>query len=212
MKEKPILFTAAMVNAIRSGRKDVTRRIARTDGEHLLLLPKFTFDLRDAEHRRQAARYSPYGSVGDRLWVRETWAPQPEYEENWKIPEHDGGGGDLNKICYRADERSPKRDPFNQSIILDAGLTHGVKKWRPSIFMPRWACRLVLDVVSVSLERLSELTEQDAVREGIGRHFDGYFMGATHPIKGHPKCFNTARDASRFALGFHQRGPWAVEV
>ena len=80
----------------------------------------------------------PYGQPGDRLWVRETWAKNN--------PVLDA------KVCYRADLMSP-----------DLG-----KPWKPSIYMPRWASRITLEIVNVRVERVQEITEADVIAEGIG--------------------------------------------
>lgn len=79
----------------------------------------------------------PYGAAGDRLWVRETWMP------------HDTD--DSRNIRYRADG-----DVANTNL-----------PWKPSIFMPRWASRITLEVVGVRVERLQEITNADAVAEGV---------------------------------------------
>jgi hypothetical protein len=109
----------------------------------------------------QDDRRCPYGVPGDRLWVRETWAPQPEREEAWKLPEHEGGGGSADDVCYRADER-----PNDHQL---GGLTHGVARWRPSIYMPRFASRITLEVTDVRADRLQDITEEDAKAEGVER-------------------------------------------
>jgi hypothetical protein len=101
-------------------------------------------DPEDEDDRQQALRTCPYGQPGDRLWVRETW------NADW-----------CDHIIYRADGGSAK----------DAG--YGTEpKWKPSIFMPRWASRLTLEVVDVRVERLQEIDEDDAVAEGATRMAD----------------------------------------
>lgn len=81
----------------------------------------------------------PYGKPGDRLWVRETW-------DGVRL---DGGGA---LVSYRADGDKP---------VTDDG------RWHPSIHMPRWASRITLEVVSVRVERLQEISEEDAMAEGV---------------------------------------------
>jgi hypothetical protein len=88
----------------------------------------------------------PYGRPGDRLWVRETWVPDP-----------DNGKAAL----YRADI-PPEREADAQWVAVQTG-----SNWKPSIHMPRWACRLVLEVTGVRVERLQEISEEDAVAEGV---------------------------------------------
>ena len=84
---------------------------------------------------------------GDRIWVRETFWPAFK-----PVP------GGNNGCVYRADYLRP--------TILDPAVYHQ-KTWTPAIFMPRWASRLALEVLSVKAERLQDITEEDAVREGM---------------------------------------------
>lgn len=160
MKEHPILFSAPMVRAILDGRKTVTRRVVKPQPVAGVRYPSVVATprhngLEDGHGRELRSRF---GMPGDRLWVRETWAPQPGKEYTLTQPVYEGGK-DPDKLCYRADEQP-----------LSAGedaLCYGVSVWRPSIHMPRWASRLQLDVVSVRLERLQEITEGDAFAEGV---------------------------------------------
>lgn len=137
MKERPIIFSAPMVRAILAGRKTVTRRLMKP---------------------RRPTPHSPYGERGDRLWVRETWARICVHEmpcEPQDEPSH--------LIEYRAD--TDARYPGGWPDSFDPNDVPG--RWRPSIFMPRHASRITLEVVSVSAERLQEATEEEAVKEGI---------------------------------------------
>ena len=93
--------------------------------------------------RRHAAQASLYGQPGDRLWVRETWAPSL-----------------VEGAIYRA---TSKANPI---------------RWAPSIHMPRWACRLVLEVLTVRVERLQDITEEGAKAEGVS--LDWYHRDAGH--------------------------------
>jgi hypothetical protein len=85
----------------------------------------------------------PYGQPGDELWVRESW----EWNGDLPVFEQIRSG----KVWYKADPKST-----NPSI-----------RWRPSIHMPRWASRITLEVVSVRVERLKDISEQDALAEGV---------------------------------------------
>ncbi len=151
MKERPILFNAAMVRAILSGQKTQTRRVAkfkhwytmqeRDDGT----LWPWMFD---DDNECDCWAECPQGQPGDRLWAREAWRVRGgrEYEYQ-KEPD---------QVMYRA---THEEDGFP--------LTWDSYKWRPSIHMPRWACRLVLDVVSVRIERLQDIRDADAMAEGV---------------------------------------------
>ena len=150
MKERPILFSGPMVRAILEGRKTQTRRIVKpqphtslNDGEPCGLgwhTPKVTMERwQTAEtFSKELSRHCPYGKPGDRLWVRETFA-----DVGWPPtgPQY----------VYRADPDSGDND---------------VQKWRPSLFMPRAASRITLEVVSVRVERLNAISEEDAKAEG----------------------------------------------
>lgn len=102
-----------------------------------------TFLLPDAKD--QAAAHCPYGQPGDRLWVRETWAPRTL--GNWPLMDPH------MKPLYRASQ-----DRAEWKHI-----------WKPSIHMPRWACRILLEVTAVRVERLRYISEADAMAEGIER-------------------------------------------
>jgi len=156
MKERPILFSGPMVRAILSGTKTQTRRKVVHIGHH----DKVQWLIWDAAAgtggwgvQRDGEWFKvpcPYGVPGDRLWVRETWRVNGN-EHDYAIAKRDG-------VFYRADEE------WN----TDVG-------WRPSIFMPRWASRITLEVVGVRVQRLQDISEDDAKAEGC---IDGAFNAA----------------------------------
>ena len=151
MKERPILMSAPMVRAILEGRKTQTRRVAKPQPD--------SFYTRDSTGRLdndgdwvwfrgnypQVGRKNKYGVIGDGLWVRETWRVfgVREYEYQHHQP----------SVIYRSDS-----DAFEQ------------EEWRPSIFMPRWASRITLEVTSVRVERLMDITANGAKAEGVTPH------------------------------------------
>jgi hypothetical protein len=165
VSERPILFSGPMVRAILEGRKTQTRRVLkpsaylrRYNDERRLNLSGA--QLLDAE--AHAARVnigqglpSPYGAPGDTLWVRETWCRKITSDGEFFGGYHyaaDGeevfaadGDGYL-EVTKRGEFRSP---------------------WRPSIHMPRDASRLSLRIKSVRVERLQEISEEDAQAEGL---------------------------------------------
>ena len=167
VKERPILFSGPMVRAILSGAKTQTRRIVRGVNSETELAPDFTTSF--PEHGMDAVRFEdghavfeyqtgiadtreyrvrcPFGKIGDCLWVRETWRDRSvvghsrfhgEQEAEW--------------IEYRADRPSNDR----------TGL-----RWRPSIHMPRRVSRIILEITGVRVERLQDISEQDAWAEGF---------------------------------------------
>lgn len=160
MKERPILFSTPMVQAIRAGQKTQTRRIVKgaqptgRDGFHVV--PGGYRDERLVMHEVMVnsavtevlwSQACPQGRVGDRLWIRETFGLVPTV----------CGGED---VVYAADYR----DGSDRA----AGV-----RYRPSIHMPRWACCTTLDLAGIRLERLQSISRNDAMAEGIVRLPDG---------------------------------------
>lgn len=151
MKEKPIIFSTEMVKAILQGRKTMTRRIVKPQPTIIIdarKSPNVAFAL-SAEFEINGSRtiICPYGQIGDRLWVRETFAA---------VMPPMGPGDDLPDWCnYRY-----KADP----ILWDEPVDW---KWKPSIHMPRLASRITLEITDIKVERLQDITEKDAIKEGI---------------------------------------------
>ena len=150
VKERPIIFSAPMVRAILGGRTTQTRRRVKPHPPEWInelhggeLSKRAPYAIEDDEQRvfgwgfqDDHDRYYkfPYGIIGDRLWVRETYAVC----------------ADCN-IFYKADG-----EPFPWDGI----------KWKPSIYMPRRASRLTLEITDVRVERLKDISEKDAIAEG----------------------------------------------
>lgn len=169
--EKPILFSAPMVRAILAGTKTQTRRVVTVPWKgSTRALPYGPYYVDDCDspgrlmfcdeygdYHEWSKCAAPYGAPGDRLWVRETWAP-------WSSTEDIENRGEAAVL---ADAKAQL--PW-ACVMLRADANGGsvdVKRWRPSIFMPRWASRLLLEVVSVRVERLHAITPTDARAEGI---------------------------------------------
>lgn len=144
MKERPVLMSAPMVRAILSGRKTQTRRPVSPQSAVLTDEMARAFGVRPPEKQNTHVIACPLGTVGDRLWVRETWA--------WYGCEYL-----QDEVLYRAD---------------GAELPAGFEYWRPSVHMPRWASRITLEITNVRIERLDEIGEGDAIREGWPRQID----------------------------------------
>lgn len=140
MKERPILFKGEMVNAILDGRKTQTRRVIKPQ-------PNCVHDNHRWVWLKEKWVDCPYGQPGDRLWVRETFC--------------DLGAGTIpGRILYRASFNDLDLEMFHQS-------GHGSPIWHPSIFMPRWASRITLEIVNVRVERVQDISIADCVAEGI---------------------------------------------
>lgn len=146
MAEKPILFNGEMVRAILEGRKTQTRRPVKpqpVDGFYLSgdRIVGGTGDRLGPGYIR-----SPFGETGDTMWVRETWMSGEYY------PQYPG----VRDVVYATDE--------------DAAAWGKAHKWTPSIHMPRWASRITLKVKRVWVERVQDISYDDARAEGIERH------------------------------------------
>jgi hypothetical protein len=147
MKERPILFSGPMVRAILEGRKTQTRRVVNIDidpkvGRFLEADPSGFWGFANDDHFPIQCIHCPYGIKGDRLWVRETWTPVSTYE-----PSAETGA------LYKADF-------IGSEDFVDW-------RWKPSIHMPRWASRITLEITGLRVERLQEISEADAIAEGI---------------------------------------------
>lgn len=201
MADKPILFSGPMVRAILEGRKTMTRRIMKpqpVDGtwKH----PRIKMGYFKCESGDRPSVFGAY-VPGDTLWVRETWsyATGPNRDEP-DDPEH-------HKIIYR--EQWVRENP---DINLDGC-------WKPSIFMPRFAARISLRVTDVRVERLQDITEEDAIAEGVEPHLDGWYpygraiafwKGAQADVPA--QCCITARDSFEGlwdSLNAKRGFPWA---
>lgn len=161
-REKPILFRGEMVRAIIAGRKSMTRRVVKPQPfEVSPRLGKTPGLIRVREADPTLSTFGtacPYGKPGDRLWVRETWQAVPiGRHRDWSgIPD-----GRLRTPC-------PGRETV-AAIYRADGEMPGDEIWQPSIFMPRWACRIVLEITDVRVERLNDISANDALDEGVGR-------------------------------------------
>ncbi|WP_353802407.1 hypothetical protein AB8Z62_07315 [Klebsiella pneumoniae subsp. pneumoniae] len=157
MKERGMIFNGEMVRAILDGRKTQTRRPIkwkqtrfteigeREDGS------KWPWS-EDAEHACDFWHPCPFGAVGDRIWVRETFAAlEPGSYEQAKPQE-----GHCQDLRYAATDRLAKSDADIRGY-----------KWVPSIHMPRWASRILLEITDVRVERLNAISEEDATAEGV---------------------------------------------
>ena len=169
--EKPILFSTEMVQAILAGRKTMTRRIIKPQPtmydfeNHKALAFKEPFTKPGyiaigVDRVKECPSYlrCPYGQIGDVLWVRETWA---QLDMDYRAVEGKLNGEEFRgcPIAYKANNDAPEHFGC----------------WRPSIFMPRTAARLFLKVKDIRVERLQDITNKEAIKEGIdkGKSFYG---------------------------------------
>lgn len=171
MKTRGMIFTGDSVNAILDGRKTMTRRVIKPQpcGDD----PYVVWD----EKNQVAMERGPAPFVvGMTLWVRETWMAVEELNEYEPVVERYG-------IIYRADPGGPgKRPLFENHRAID--YFTGMDRWRPSIFMPRWASRISLEVKAVRVERVQEITAEECLAEGIcgiGKTVDDWSSGTPLP-------------------------------
>ncbi|WP_323158273.1 hypothetical protein [Pseudomonas viridiflava] len=168
-KERPILFSAPMVRAILCGQKTVTRRVvnvqpfdlswSRRDHRFEYMAGRAVngdeldgFYAYSTRHGGEWSAKCPFGQPGDRLWVREAW--QTDAQVNAITPRELSHG---EPIHYPADGASKQT---GCSMIT-------VGKTRPSIHMPRWVSRILLEIINVRVERLQDISEEQAEAEGV---------------------------------------------
>lgn len=181
MKEHPALFRGEMVRALLAGKKTQTRRLVTPAPE---LVCEHHIEPWDGDpdvlHRLlvENGRESPYGKPGDRMWVREAFAKTCVAQAP--------GLGEI--YVYRdGDNRTDYGGP-----------------WKPSIHMPRRACRILLEVIGVRVERLNNISDADCIAEGCpgGRAIPGYGYNAT-PFE----CYKWLWE-SIYGAGSWKANPW----
>ena len=153
MKQTGILFQTEMVKAIDQNLKTQTRRTSGlkkiNENPNHWEFVKFDGDKAQFwnKHRGNGVEYakSPYGMKGDVLWVRETWYNESDF-------------GDKPAYIYKAS---------NPDWLMTSG-----GNWKPSIHMPKDAARIWLQIEEISLERIQDISEQDAIAEGMKQYDD----------------------------------------
>jgi len=152
VKERPILFSGPMIRAILRDRKTQTRRAVNPQPWQE---PDGALGWRSKgdyiEWNNGRGDLSPYGVPGDRLWVRETWVPTSS-----------------EKSCVYRTDFTDRIGHFWPSIAADPKDV----TWKPSIFMPRWASRITLEITEVRVQRVQEISPDDIVAEGIPKHLN----------------------------------------
>ncbi|WP_413791810.1 MULTISPECIES: hypothetical protein [unclassified Pseudomonas] len=174
IKERPILFSAPMVRAILDGRKTVTRRAVKGfqiptedkaipvgDRQRWSAIgqrdPRYgfcVFGSTEAECAKELEEYAPcpYGRRGDRLWVREAWVVDAQ----------------VNAIAPRdLSQGEPILYPANGAVRQTGCSMITPGKTRPSIHMPRWVSRILLEITDVRVERLQDISGDQAQAEGV---------------------------------------------
>ena len=175
-KERGIIFAGHSVRAIREDRKTQTRRVImpqpptceevkaicgcdyawfRDDRADHFRVAGPVWTVRQLMNVDNPRLKSPVGYPGDRLWIRETWQQVKIYPDGQRCCVANPRKG-FGKLIYAADFGSPDctEEP--------------PPRWRPSLYMPRWASRINLEVMAIGVERLHDISDVDLVREGYG--------------------------------------------
>ena len=203
VKERPIIFSGEMVKTILDGKKTMTRRVVISgfinNYKHAHIIKQSS----DKSREGKAYFYdkpvgsmvlssqlvsNPYGKVGDRLWVRETWI------QGYDDPLIESEGDDENavSIIYKADGKEEYRTCSAETAENwgDFSADSEMVGFKSPIHMPRWASRILLEITDIRIERLNDISDKDAVKEGLrilpasGRYVvspgDQYFGSASH--------------------------------
>jgi hypothetical protein len=165
MTERPILFTGPLVRAIIDGTKTQTRRLVK--GEALKWLsPETGFSPEFVAMREN--HLCPYGYAGDQLWVRETYQPDPPDDGTWHGTAWRGcKGSPVSEIPERFQKAA-------HCLYRASWEGPSLVGWRPSIYMPRWASRIQLELTRVWVERLQYISDADAQSEGVSPAGDNW--------------------------------------
>ena len=159
IKERGIIFNGEMVRAILDGRKTQTRRVVksctvgRDEVSPFIKIGKFCGHYPD-DLPEVIKNCCPFGQVGDRLWVRETFRVHSR-------------ATDVATLSYKASERQSWTQQVARVPIELCTKQVSPEAWTPSIHMPRWASRITLEITDIRVERLNDISEKDAFSEGI---------------------------------------------
>lgn len=197
---KPILFNTEMVRAILDGRKSVTRRVVKPPALDKMVLDNHGNCVGSFEYQHGSDVYptvddSPY-CFGDILYVRETFC-------GWYLP------GGKWKYCYKATDLNGNKAPTGPEY----GDEWEVRPWHPSIHMPKEAARLFLRVTGVRVERLQDITEEQAINEGCNGVFTGTgeAMGSgwdTTPCEEFSVLWNSTIKMDKLPVHGWDANPW----
>ncbi|BBP82421.1 hypothetical protein PHLH8_20630 [Pseudomonas sp. Pc102] len=174
-KERPIIFSGSSVRSILADLKWATRRVVKgIDPDRLgetMTRAQWQQVNREMPEAFGATDFCPYGQPGDRLWVRESWWQAGDWQATY--PEDDTGAWFGSKrIVYSADGTPPNEPNRHYPTGLRNGAYSAAepnKIWRhrPSIHMPRWASRILLEITDVRVERLQDISDEQALAEGV---------------------------------------------
>ncbi|WP_431833572.1 hypothetical protein [Enterobacter hormaechei] len=197
MIERGMIFNSEMVRAILDGRKTQTRRIikdctvGRDPISKFIQIGKKFIGCYPEDVPELIRECCPYGVPGDRIWVRETWA--------------EAGASAPDLKLYRANY--PAHVPTHYENVPPAEDV----RWTPSIHMPRWASRILLEITDVRVEQLKSISEEEARSEGVAQLREGFWK---HYQPGWTQHQLSARGSfatlweSIYGFGEWDRNPW----
>lgn len=197
MTERGMIFNSEMVRAILDGRKTQTRRIikdctvGRDPISKFIQIGKKFIGCYPEDVPELIRECCPYGVPGDRIWVRETWA--------------EAGASAPDLKLYRANY--PAHVPTHYENVPPAEDV----RWTPSIHMPRWASRILLEITDVRVEQLKSISEEEARSEGVAQLCEGFWK---HYQPGWTQHQLSARGSfatlweSIYGFGEWDRNPW----
>ncbi|MGH6076652.1 hypothetical protein ACRFNI_05165 [Klebsiella pneumoniae] len=159
MKERGMIFNGEMVRALLSGRKTQTRRIikdctvGRDQISKFIQIEKKFIGCYPEDVPELIRECCPYGIPGDRIWVREAFRVHSR-------------ATDVATLVYKASERNSWTEQTHRVPVAVCNKPATPEKWTPSLHMPRWASRILLEITGVRVERLKSISDRDALREG----------------------------------------------
>lgn len=188
MKQTGMMFKAPLVLAILNQIKLQTRRITKNSIKH----PDHGTTVTPAELAREEQqvieRACPYGKPGDQIYVRETWCRKWDDQQGW-----------LDDCWYRAS---------NPDVVHADGLDKS--PWKPSIHMPKAAARLWLEITGVRLEKLHDISREDAIAEGIDCPTGDYDAGCRNYLAKTGEVFDMEARESFCTLWQSTGADWAA--
>lgn len=160
MKERGMIFNGEMVRALLDGRKTQTRRIikdctvGRDQISKFIQIEKKFIGCYPEDVPELIRECCPYGIPGDRIWVREAFRVHSR-------------ATDVATLVYKASERNSWTEQTHRVPVAVCNKPATPEKWTPSLHMPRWASRILLEITDVRVERLNSISQEDAQAEGL---------------------------------------------
>lgn len=171
--ERGMIFNGEMVRALLDGRKTQTRRIVKGTDSAVKFCKEWNINgeevfvvLGEKDHTGMnpvlGAISCPFGAVGNRIWVREAFRVHSR-------------ATDVATLVYKASERNSWTEQTHRVPVAVCNKPATPEKWTPSLHMPRWASRILLEITDVRVERLNAINEHDAQAEGVAKLRGGFW-------------------------------------